>query len=318
MTHFDVFNGDADGICALQQLRLSNPLESTLVTGVKRDIQLLERVNAQKGDRVIALDISLDKNRAGLTALLENEVEVTYFDHHFSGDIPQSPHLRAYIDTTPDTCTSLLVDKYLDGQQRLWAVVGAFGDNFDDSARRAASSLDLSEDQLASLRQLGILINYNAYGMTLDELHFHPDRLFQELHPFKNPMDFMNESASFVKLRDGYEDDMAKANALKPQIETEKQAVYILPAETWASRVSGVFGNHLASSATERAHAMLTKLENGGFRVSVRAPLATKEGADELCRQFETGGGRKAAAGINLLPSEDYERFVEMFTRTFA
>jgi hypothetical protein len=318
MTHFDAFNGDADGICALQQLRLCDPLDSVLVTGVKRDIQLLERVNAEKGDRVTALDISLDKNRAGLTALLENEVDVTYFDHHFAGDIPQSPYLQAHIDTTPDTCTSLLVDKYLDGQQRLWAVVGAFGDNFDDSARRVAGSLELSEDQLASLRQLGILINYNAYGMTLDELHFHPDKLFQELHPFKNPLDFISESPSFVKLRDGYEDDIAKANALKPEMQTEKQAVYILPAESWASRVSGVFGNLLASNAPQRAHAMLTQLESGGFRVSVRAPLSVKEGADELCRQFETGGGRKAAAGINLLPSEDYGRFVETFTRAFA
>ncbi len=46
MTTFDVFNGDADGICALLQLRLANPLESILVTGVKRDIRLLQRVDA--------------------------------------------------------------------------------------------------------------------------------------------------------------------------------------------------------------------------------------------------------------------------------
>ncbi|MEJ2533090.1 MAG: DHH family phosphoesterase, partial [Halioglobus sp.] len=41
--NFDVFNGDADGICALLQLRKAQPLESTLVTGVKRDINLLSR-----------------------------------------------------------------------------------------------------------------------------------------------------------------------------------------------------------------------------------------------------------------------------------
>ena len=34
--HFDVFNGDADGICALLQLRQTFP-DSKLVTGVKRD-----------------------------------------------------------------------------------------------------------------------------------------------------------------------------------------------------------------------------------------------------------------------------------------
>jgi len=42
--NIDIFNGDADGICALIQYRLANPAESTLVTGVKRDISLLERV----------------------------------------------------------------------------------------------------------------------------------------------------------------------------------------------------------------------------------------------------------------------------------
>jgi hypothetical protein len=44
----DVFNGDADGICALVQLRLAQPVQSKLVTGVKRDIQLLEGLSIQK------------------------------------------------------------------------------------------------------------------------------------------------------------------------------------------------------------------------------------------------------------------------------
>jgi len=42
---YDVFNGDADGICALIQLRRADPKpDATLITGVKRDIELLERV----------------------------------------------------------------------------------------------------------------------------------------------------------------------------------------------------------------------------------------------------------------------------------
>ena len=47
----DVFNGDADGICALVQLRLAQPAQSKLVTGVKRDIQLLEHLSVQKNDQ---------------------------------------------------------------------------------------------------------------------------------------------------------------------------------------------------------------------------------------------------------------------------
>lgn len=38
------FNGDADGLCALQQLRLAEGADAVLVTGVKRDIHLLKRV----------------------------------------------------------------------------------------------------------------------------------------------------------------------------------------------------------------------------------------------------------------------------------
>ena len=71
MATIDVFNGDADGICALTQLRNATPADSVLVTGVKRDIALLEKVDARAGDQVTVLDVSLDKNREGLRKVLE-------------------------------------------------------------------------------------------------------------------------------------------------------------------------------------------------------------------------------------------------------
>ena len=52
--------------------------------------------------------------------------------------------------------------------------------------------------------------------------------------------------------------------------------------------------------------------------VSVRAPLANRTGADEVCRQFPTGGGRKAAAGINRLAREDLARFIDVFCSFYA
>ena len=156
MAYFDVFNGDADGICALQQLRLIEPREATLVTGVKRDIGLLARVQANPGDEVTVLDISLDRNRDALLGLLERGVRVRYFDHHFPGAIPEHPGLDAYIETFPHKGTSLLVDDFLGGKCRAWAVVGTFGDNFEAAARRAAASLGLDEAQLAALCELGI------------------------------------------------------------------------------------------------------------------------------------------------------------------
>ena len=107
MADFDVFNGDADGICALLQLRLDEPRDATLVTGVKRDIKLLARVPARRGDRVTALDISLDKNRDPLVGILEAGADVLYADHHYPGEIPRHENLNALIDTAAEvgTCT---------------------------------------------------------------------------------------------------------------------------------------------------------------------------------------------------------------------
>ena len=66
MANFDVFNGDADGIISLVQLRLASPLHSTLITGYKRDINLLSRVDAGINDNVVALDISMRSNKKDL------------------------------------------------------------------------------------------------------------------------------------------------------------------------------------------------------------------------------------------------------------
>jgi hypothetical protein len=317
MTRFDVFNGDADGICALQQLRLAQPAESVLVTGVKRDIALLRKVSATQGDEVTVLDISMDKNRDPLLELLGQGASVRYFDHHFPGDIPSHPRLETHIETLPDKGTSLLMDDYLGGAHRAWAVVGTFGDNFDASARRAAEPLGLGEDALLQLRDLGIYLNYNGYGATEEDLHLPPAELFRRLHPYADPLEFIAQDPAFALLESGYRDDMAKADALEAELETDSHGLYLLPAEPWARRVSGVLANELAQAAPQRAHALLTRLPEGGFLVSVRAPLERREGADELCRQFPTGGGRKAAAGINCLSDDLFPGFVQAFKEAF-
>ena len=95
---YDIFNGDADGICALIQLRLAEPRpDAVLVTGVKRDIQLLGRIPDEGVDRVTALDISFDKNREDVKRLLCAGAEVFFCDHHFSGDIPDAATLDVLI-----------------------------------------------------------------------------------------------------------------------------------------------------------------------------------------------------------------------------
>ena len=317
MTYYDVFNGDADGLCALQQLRLAQPVDATLITGVKRDISLLTQVKARAGDEITVLDISLDKNREALSDNLSRGAKVRYFDHHFAGVIPEYENLSVSIDTSANTCTSLLVNQYLNGAYAAWAVVGAYGDNFDQSAAQAAETLNFSSDELSLLKQLGICLNYNGYGATIQDLHFPPAQLFQALHPYAEPLRFIKESDAFDKLSQGYQQDMANAAKLQPEFENSAQALYILPAEPWARRVGGVFANELAQEATDRAHTLLTRLPEGGYVVSVRAPFSNKTGADELCRQFATGGGRKAAAGINNLPENQVDLFIEKFKRAY-
>ena len=74
----------------------------------------------------------------------------------------------------------------------------------------------------------------------------------------------------------------------------------------------------MARGARGRAHALVTRRLEGGAVVSVRAPLAHSVGADALCRQFPTGGGRQGAAGINELPDERFDDFVRAFVDAFG
>ncbi|MDH5764662.1 MAG: DHH family phosphoesterase [Gammaproteobacteria bacterium] len=316
MNYIDVFNGDADGICALHQLRLAKPVENQLVTGVKRDISLLKRVEVSAGDYVTVLDISLDKNRDDLVRLLDAGAQAIYFDHHFAGDIPAHPALETHINTDADICSSLLVNDYLGGKYLAWAVTAAYGDNLFIAAEAAAKPLNVASEKLEQLKTLGTCINYNGYGSSLDDLIYHPDALYRLIQPYENPFDFIENEAGYKTLLDGYMDDLENARQLNPAFADDSHALFVLPNEKWARRVSGIYANDLAQQFTDRAHAMLTEKDDG-YLVSVRAPLNNKTGADDLCRQFETGGGRKAAAGINHLPKNDYDRFLQAFQQAF-
>ncbi|NNK43621.1 MAG: DHH family phosphoesterase, partial [Myxococcales bacterium] len=307
-----------DGICALPQLRNAEPLQSTLITGVKRDIALVAKAEVHAGDQITALDLSFDKNRDGVLEALKAGAEVFYVDHHFAGDIPESDKLTTIIDPDPNVCTSLLINGYLKGRYVEWAIAGAFGDNLKSSARILAGPLGLSEKQLSLLEHLGIYINYNGYGSSLEDLHFPPAELFQLVCPFPSPFAFVEDAADvFARLEAGYRDDMAAAAAVEAKRETETTAVIVLPNEAWARRVSGVYSNDLANASPGRAHAVLTERADGTYLVSVRAPLENKRGADELCRKFPTGGGRAAAAGINALPADRLDDFIDALAASY-
>ncbi len=317
MTHYYAFNGDADGLFALQQLRLAEPGSALLVSGVKRDISLLERVPAQTGDTCTALDISLDVNRAPLLALLANGVRVRYFDHHYAGPIPEQGRLEAYLDADPELCTSLLVDRYLEGRSRLWAIAGAFGDSLTCQGERLAQAAGLDADEARRLRELGICVNYNAYGEHLMDLRVAPVALAQELLPYADPRDFVRASPTYRVLFDGYREDMAQAARLEPLHRVPGALLFVLPAQPWARRASGTLANDFANANPENAIAILTPRSRGGFVVSVRVPAQCELAADAFCRRYKTGGGRRSAAGINELPEVEIESFTREFQAQF-
>lgn len=316
--HYDVFNGDADGIIALLQLRLAEPKASVLITGVKRDIQLLQQVPVAQATSVTVLDISMEKNISALAGLLANNIAVFYVDHHRTGQVPISDYLHNIIDTDANTCTSLLVNQYLAGQYALWAIVAAFGDNMLLAAEKLAQQAGLSDNEQAQLKALGIYINYNGYGRTVDDLHIAPEDLFNTLLAYPDPFTLINEADSiFSTLEQAYLSDMTQAKKAKVLHDDEVFQLIELEDAAWSRRVSGVYGNELANQSPNKAHAVITLNADGSYTLSLRAPINNKIGAGELCAQFDTGGGRAAAAGINQLPKEKLGNFIALVSKYY-
>lgn len=311
------FNGDADGLCALQQLRLADPGPATLVTGVKRDIRLLERVDAAHGDEVTVLDISLDSNRDDLLRLLAAGASVRYFDHHYAGELPRHPRLSTHIEESADVCTSTLVDRYLAGAHRRWAIAAAFGDNLTALGRRMAADAGLDATTESALEALGIALNYNAYGDTVADLCFDPAELAQAMLPYADPMAFVRDAPAFPRLTARYEEDMLRARALKPARQAPGATMVVLPDEAWARRAIGVLANDLTRAVPDSAIAILSPKPDGSYTVSLRVPRDREIGADQFCRELGRGGGRRLAAGINDLPASEIDRFAALFEARF-
>jgi hypothetical protein len=320
MADFDVFNGDADGICALHQLRLAEPRDSELVTGVKRDIALLERIrNATRpGDRVTVLDVSVEPNRGALDSILAKGARVKWFDHHHPGELPIHPAFDPCVDLSPDVCTSLIVDRYLGGRYRYWAIVALFGDGLSAVAKRLAVECGLAGGATTELAGLGEAINYNAYGESVGDLLIAPDQLYRKISSYEDPFEFARREPLAGELAKLMQSDLACAAALEPVLSTEHAVAFILPDQPWARRISGPFATQTAASNPSRAVAVLTRKRSGDLQASVRTPISNRVGAAEFCRRYPTGGGRSAAGGINSMESQSIGMFLDDFVRTFG
>lgn len=317
--HYDVFNGDADGIISLLQLRLSEPRKSTLITGVKRDILLLKQLSLKATDSLTVLDLSMEKNITELNSFLEQGNEVFYIDHHRSGSIPKHPNLHALINLDANMCSALIVDEYLQGQYHSWAICAAYGDNLIEKATQLAVTAGYDRAQQQQLETLGMLINYNGYATEITDLHYHPADLYRLLVNYQSPFDVIADLQSpFYELQSIYQADFDLARSITAKYQSTVLSVFELPDESWSKRISGVYSNYLANKHPNSAFAVLTKNADQTYLVSLRAPLNNKQAAGDICSHFESGGGRAAAAGINRLPEHLLSEFINLVTTTYA
>ena len=271
------YNGDADGICSMVQWGLVYGIEGQRITGVKRDIELLERVNPNPNDEIIVMDISLARNHARAVELSTQGFDITWFDHHLAGDPIDA--IATHIDTSSDVCTARIVEKYL-GVESDWAQVALHGDGLSPHSNKP------------EFKELGELLNYNGYGADLSDLHFHPDDLLLLCLQAKTPQNFMDTQA-FMTLKNGFESDLSNAKNIEPS-----NGYYLLPNEAWARRVVGVMAHRINERGDGPHVIAIDKGET--LQVSIRG----REGIGELCKMFG-GGGRATAGGIDALPKSE-------------
>ena len=63
-----------------------------------------------------------------------------YFDHHYAGELPTHPRFEPHIEEKGDVCTSILVDRYLDGRHRV--VFPHHDERGDTDARQDRPNVD--------------------------------------------------------------------------------------------------------------------------------------------------------------------------------
>jgi hypothetical protein len=315
-----LFNGDADGIISQHIAGLSGMTPDGRITGLKREIALLQRVSGDDNQDIYVFDINLDTNRPALERLLENPtIRIFWYDHHEPGPIPTHPNLKTRIQNTRGTCTALLAHAAFPGADPRWAAMAAYGDNIPQAAAALIAPLGLGADAAETLREAGELLNYNAHGETPADVLFQPLEVAGRMSAFRDPLRFLRDSGLIEPLRGQMREDEKRLADLRPERAPEGRErgaqLFRLPPEAWARRLGSTFASRAALAEPGRAIATLQELRDGFFQVSIRAPRDRKDAADAatLALEFPTGGGRALAAGINRLPADQVEVFARRF-----
>ena len=273
---------------------------------------------AGKGDMVTVMDVSHAKNRKDVQRLLDSGAIIEYFDHHDPSELIAHPIITYHINTEPNISTGLIVNSYVKGKNCLWSIATAFGDNHIELAINMAKSEGLDDEQINLLKQIGLVVNYNSYGQTADDLFYSPEEIAEAVKACGSDVfRFTEQSDIFSTLLENFSNDMASAGCQEPYSINENGVIYTLPNEVWTHRIMGSFSNHLVSTNKDLACAISVLNSDGTYRISVRSSINNPHGAGDLCKKFG-GGGREKAAGINNLPESELEEFKEEFESTFS
>jgi nanoRNase/pAp phosphatase (c-di-AMP/oligoRNAs hydrolase) len=315
MKHYDVFNGDADGIISLHQYRLQFPRESELITGVKRDVKLLRNLQNIKNSVLSVFDISLLSNSEYIENILKNKNKVRWFDHHEPGNIDLGKNFSIKVDSDPNCCTNILVDKFIDGLHRPWTICGAYGDNLHEQAEKLNPCF--GEIKMLELKEIGETLNYNGYGNKESDLTVHPKDVYLDIHKYRSPFQYRKKSEIYNKIYTQMKSDESELNSSEILHTSNIGDIILLPNTKASIRYSGIYSNKQTTDNPNKAFAILTNINDDTYRVSIRSPKNNPTGASKLALQFPTGGGREKAAGINELPKIELKSFIEKFEEVY-
>lgn len=313
--YYDLFNGDADGMISSHMYRTFMPKNSVKFTGLKRDVKLLRHVTTYRDSIITVFDISLKSNDDYVERVLQNNNSVRWFDHHDPGTTDFGTALRTRIDTDPDCCTAILVDKYLDGLYRPWTVAAAYGDNLHQCAEEL--NPNMTQSSMDILRTIGETLNYSGYGNTESDLISQPIDTYEDMVQYRNPFNYYKKSRLFHVIHDQMLADQDRLSRAEVLFDEEFGTIVRLPSGPASARYSGIYSNKLATDNPDKAFGIVTIDENN-FKVSIRAPINRPTGAVTLANQFPTGGGREKAAGINVLPQDNIHEFYSKFKEVFG
>ena len=304
---FDVCNSDADGLCAVRQWRLREPAQATLVTGLEREIALLQRVPAVGPTRCWCAT-------SPWPATATRSCHCSSAAWRCAGSITMTPArcgCPASWRLSRLRCRDLqrlLVERHLGGAHRAWALVGAYGDALTTVTDRLAAASGFDALQRAALRRLGQAINYNAYGEQLFDLRIAPAELYGVMARHADPFALLATEPVIDEIDDQREADLRRH---------------------WLWRRCGRTSMPACSCCPMRSGASASRA-----RWPTRCPTRTRSGAGcaapepgrRLCRQparaaqpsARCGGGVRGlrwrwsdrGGSVDALPPADMDRFV--------